>query len=98
MLGDTGSSRTIEGSESIDSAVRRRHSLRHTFVTWQLEDLDQPPSRVATLAGHESAEFTIARYVSGAKDDISDSLAALGWWSAAEGAGVAANSEIHHCP
>ena len=74
------------------------HSLRHTFVTWQLEDLDQPPSRVATLAGHESAEFTIARYVSGAKDDISDSLAALGWWSAAEGAGVAANSEIHHCP
>ncbi|KRA30958.1 MULTISPECIES: tyrosine-type recombinase/integrase [unclassified Nocardioides] len=55
------------------------HSLRHTFVTWQLEDLQQPPSRVATLAGHESAEFTIARYVSGAKDDISDSLAALGW-------------------
>ena len=76
------------------------HSLRHTFVTWQLEDLDQPPSRVATLAGHESAEFTIARYVSGAKDDISDSLAALGWWSAAEGggsgAGVADNGEIHH--
>jgi integrase len=58
------------------------HSLRHTFVTWQLEDLDQPPSRVATLAGHESAEFTIARYVSGAKDDITDSLAALGWHEA----------------
>ncbi|GAA4700016.1 hypothetical protein GCM10023349_15680 [Nocardioides conyzicola] len=57
------------------------HSLRHTFVTWQLEDLDQPASRVATLAGHESAEFTIARYVSGAKDDIADSLQALGWAS-----------------
>lgn len=55
------------------------HSLRHTFVTWQLEDLKQPSSRVATLAGHESAEFTLKRYVSGAKDDIADSLAALGW-------------------
>lgn len=55
------------------------HSLRHTFVTWQLEDLGQPASRVATLAGHESAEFTLRRYVSGAKDDIADSLAALGW-------------------
>ncbi|RNM13152.1 tyrosine-type recombinase/integrase [Nocardioides pocheonensis] len=55
------------------------HSLRHTFVTWQLEDLHQPPSRVATLAGHESAEFTLARYVSGTTDDITDSLAALGW-------------------
>lgn len=55
------------------------HSLRHTFVTWQLEDLNQPPSRVATLAGHESAEFTIARYVSGAKDDVNESLNALGW-------------------
>ena len=40
------------------------HSLRHTFVIWQLDELDQPPSRVATLAGHESPEFTIARYVS----------------------------------
>jgi integrase len=55
------------------------HSLRHTFVTWQLEDVGQPASRVATLAGHESAEFTLRRYVSGAKDDIADSLAALGW-------------------
>jgi integrase len=55
------------------------HSLRHTFVTWQLEDLGQPASRVATLAGHESADFTIARYVSGAKDDVNDSLSALGW-------------------
>lgn len=55
------------------------HSLRHTFVTWQLEDLEQPASRVATLAGHESAEFTISRYVSGTKDDVTDSLAALGW-------------------
>jgi integrase len=55
------------------------HSLRHTFVTWQLEDLKQPPSRVAALAGHESPEFTISRYVSGSNDDIDDSLAALGW-------------------
>lgn len=48
-------------------------------MTWQLEDLQQPASRVATLAGHESAQFTIARYVSGAQDDIADSLHALGW-------------------
>lgn len=55
-------------------------------MTWQLEDIGQPTSRVATLAGHESAEFTLRRYVSGAKDDIADSLAALGWEHASSGA------------